>query len=439
MSGQPVSVQPAIPPALAEVRADRRERALELTGLGELTAASRLVADELRAGADGTAWLANVISRALQFDDLSLAGDLARIGAGLRHGGRVLTASPPAWLAQGSIDWPTRDQRELSAGKLLHDIEQLRYLHAAGILDGSVEPIIASYQRIAAGLAEIGTEARRPLSDQDRATIGDVYGRLVHIRPTPRLDRALSGSWDPAVVEDRYLTSRPGLVVIDEFLAPKALTELRAFCLESTVWNANRYAHGRLGAFFDAGFNCPLIMQIAEELRAGFPRMIGSRHRLRQLWAFKYPPTLPPGSTIHADFAAVNVNFWITPERANLNPSTGGLLIYDVDAPPEWDFATYNGRLDLIKDFLRRSQARVHYVPYRENRAIIFDSDLFHATAEVTFQPSYQDRRINVTMLYGVREQDDLKPRLSGSPSMATSVLPSGWRSAAFARTRRQL
>lgn len=140
-----------------------------------------------------------------------------------------------------------------------------------------------------------------------------MYGRLLHIRDTPRLPRALSSSWNPADVEERYLAQRLGVVVIDDFLVAKAVAELQKFCVESTVWNANRYPNGRLGAFFDAGFNCPLLLQIAEELRASFPTIIGDRHRLRQLWGFKYPPQLPADSTIHADFAAVNVNFWIKP------------------------------------------------------------------------------------------------------------------------------
>jgi hypothetical protein len=423
-----VTAQPAID--VAGTLADRRARAFELIRQGELAAACELLAAELRSGPD--AWLISAVGQAMQSDDLRFAGELARIGAGLRHGGPALTSNGPVtpWTPHAKPDDPAHDQRELSADKLRHDVEQLRYLRDAGMVDDSIDAVLATYRQIAAGLEQIGPEARRPLTDAERASIGDVYGRLVHLRPTPRLDRALSRSWDPATTEGRYLTSRPGLVVIDDFLMPRALAELRAFCLESTVWNTNRYSDGRLGAFFDAGFNCPLVLQIAAELRAGFPRMIGDRHRLRQLWAFKYPPTLPPDSTIHADFAAVNVNFWITPEQANLDPTTGGLLIYDVDAPPEWDFATYNGRLDLIKDFLRRSQAKVIYVPYRENRAVIFDSDLFHATAEVAFEPSYQNRRINITMLYGVREQDELHARA------ATSAISSGWRSAAFGRTR---
>ncbi len=42
-------------------------------------------------------------------------------------------------------------------------------------------------------------------------------------------------------------------------------------------------------------------------------------------------------------------------------------------------------------------------VPYRRNRGVIFDSDLFHSTADVDFRPGYENRRINVTMLFGYR------------------------------------
>jgi hypothetical protein len=38
----------------------------------------------------------------------------------------------------------------------------------------------------------------------------------------------------------------------------------------------------------------------------------------------------------------VNVNFWITPDDANLDPERGGLIVWDVAAPLDWDFAKYN-------------------------------------------------------------------------------------------------
>ncbi len=209
---------------------------------------------------------------------------------------------------------------------------------------------------------------------------------------------------------------------------------MRQFCLESTVWLTNRYAHGRLGAFFHDGFSCALLLQIAEELRAAFPRILLDRYPLRQIWGFKNAPHLPAGSTTHADFAAVNVNFWITPTEANLEPDSGGLVVYDVDAPLSWDFATYNGRSDIIKPFLRDEGARAVTIPYRQNRAIIFNSDLFHASAGVDFKPGYENRRINVTLLYGEREGDVHHPGTGHADATTTSA----WRSAAFMSARRR-
>ena len=144
-----------------------------------------------------------------------------------------------------------------------------------------------------------------------------------------------------------------------------------------------------LGAFFQDGFNCPLLLQIAEEIRDALPRVIGNRYPLRQIWASKNAGDLPADATTHADFAAVNVNFWITPDEANLDPDSGGLIVYDVDAPQRWDFDTYNGRLDVIRPFLDRQKAQAVRIPYRQNRAIIFNSDLFHGTDAVRFRPEY--------------------------------------------------
>jgi hypothetical protein len=65
----------------------------------------------------------------------------------------------------------------------------------------------------------------------------------------------------------------------------------------------------------------------------------------------------------------------------------------------------------------------------------VFDSDLFHATAEVRFRPEYEHRRVNVTMLYGERADDrhHAAPVTAGS---AQSTTPA-WRSRALTRSRR--
>jgi len=209
-----------------------------------------------------------------------------------------------------------------------------------------------------------------------------------------------------AEISETWRTARPQIVVIDDLLTAEALEKLRRFCLDSTIWRAI-YDGGYLGAFPEHGFAPPLLAQIAEELRAVYPVIIGD-YPLLHFWAFKYDSSLR-GINKHADFAAVNVNFWITPDEANLDPEHGGLVVWDVAAPLDWDFAKYNAADDDIRAFLERENAKPVTVPYRANRAVVFDSDLFHETDTIHFKPGYENRRINVTLLFG-RRQNQRQP-----------------------------
>jgi tetratricopeptide (TPR) repeat protein len=202
-------------------------------------------------------------------------------------------------------------------------------------------------------------------------------------------------------ISEAWQRARPQLVVVDDFLTPEALQGLRRFCLESTIWQ-KPYEGGYLGAFPEHGFAPPLLAQIAEEMRGVYPDILLD-HPLLHFWAFKYDSALQ-GIKAHADFAAVNVNFWITPDEANLDPEHGGLLVWDAVAPLDWDFARYNAADKDIQELLEKQTPRAITVPYRCNRAVIFDSDLFHQTDVIRFKPGYENRRINVTLLFGRRD-----------------------------------
>src|SRR5712672_1925024 len=215
--------------------------------------------------------------------------------------------------------------------------------------------------------------------------------------------RAVNPDTSQGEIAQRWQASTPQIAVIDNLLSEEALDQLRQYCWRSTMWHKS-YPNGYLGAMPEHGFACPLVAQIADELRSTYPAIVGS-HPLLQWWAFKYDSRLT-GINIHADFAAVNVNFWITPDEANLDPDSGGLVIWDKPAPLDWSFAQYNNPNagQNIRDFLARSGARSIAVPHRANRAVIFDSDLFHETDQIAFKEGYLNRRINITMLYGLRE-----------------------------------
>ena len=307
-----------------------------------------------------------------------------------RRAGAPATASTASFL-------------KTNPSKLRHDVEQLRYLQDQGRIGQQAGPMIADYEAALAALPA-NTNGTGPIEipDEFRARLAPSYNRLVYRPDTPaRAGSAVSPRLDRTAIEADYHRRQPGITFFDDFLEAHALAALRRFCLEATVWFECRYGNGYLGAFFDDGFCCPLLLQIADELRTALPGIFGN-HTLRKLWAFKYDSRLS-GIPVHADFAAVNINFWITPDEANLDPDSGGLVVWDKEAPLDWDFATYNNDQPAIRDFIARSGARSVAVPHRQNRVVIFNSDLFHETAPLRFRDGYENRRINITMLYGKR------------------------------------
>lgn len=340
--------------------------------------------------------LSSIANAALRVGDLDIAADFAARHALLTRGSDWMRGEPaPLALDQGHY---------LTAPKIAHDIEQFRHLRRLGRVGSEFDDVLAAYQRTLEACAGRDPAARIPVAEIGEELVRKVDGRILHLRDTPRVPgTALSDRWNRREVEDGYLDHSLGIMVIDDFLSAPAWSELLQFCQDSTIWFANRYGNGRLGAFFGEGFNCPLLVQIAEEIRGAFPRVIGRKHPLAQMWGYKYSP-VHSSRAPHADFAAVNVNFWITPGEANLDPEHGGLIIYDREAPPDWEFDDYNkNRGRKITTFISETGAKSIEIPYRANRAVIFNSDLFHATAECRFGERYEDRRMNVTMLYGRR------------------------------------
>ena len=220
------------------------------------------------------------------------------------------------------------------------------------------------------------------------------------LEPGARIDGPAVNPANAKAIATRWSQTDPPIVVIDNLLTEAALEGLRRFCWGSTIWR-RPYKSGYLGAMSETGFACPLLAQIADELRDVFPTVIGA-HGLGLMWGFKYDSSLS-GIPMHADQAAVNVNFWITPDEANRNPDSGGLVVWDKKAPMDWDFARYNSDETAIRAFLAEKAAKPIVVPHRANRAVIFDSDLFHETDKIVFKDGYENRRINVTMLYGRR------------------------------------
>lgn len=226
-------------------------------------------------------------------------------------------------------------------------------------------------------------------------------GPRLHIEGGERLAGRAINPLNARDASRQWRENRPQVVVVDNLLTEAALIALRRLCQGSNVWRTG-YESGYLGAFPETGFSAPLLAQIAEEFQTVFPEICGGLP-LKYAWAFKYDSAMEDGVHIHADDALVNVNFWITPDEANLDPQSGGLLVWDVPAPQGSDYGKFSIDQAAVREFLAQNHARSITVPYRANRAAIFDSTLLHKTDTIRFADGYENRRINITMLYGER------------------------------------
>lgn len=281
---------------------------------------------------------------------------------------------------------------------VLHELEQTGYLLAQGY---AYQGLRDANLVLAEAQARAGTAALIPLSSAEIAVINR-YRKHSHLyAPVVTPGNCLNPENDWHAIEEQYFDASPSIVHIDNLLSQQALAELRKFCLLSNVWRTiygNHYA----GAIAEYGFVSPLHVQIAVELQQRLPRIFGE-HLLEQLWAFKYASKYGAGTGLHADFARINFNFWITPDEANLDPTSGGMVIHDLPCPPSWPFQEYNhsNGEQRIRDFLKKEGAGSRKIPYRCNRAVLFDSSLFHETDSFEFKDGYENRRINVTYLFG--------------------------------------
>lgn len=191
----------------------------------------------------------------------------------------------------------------------------------------------------------------------------------------------------------------PQMVVIEDVLTPEALEKLRAYCAGSTIWR-RVYDAGYIGATPPDGFAAPLLAQIAEELASVYGEILAP-HAFHYLGAFKYDSELSTGTNTHADVSAVNVNFYIAPDEANLDPASGGMVVWDVEAKSEAEMRRFNSDEAALQAHLKAAGAKATHVPHRANRAVIFKSSLYHKTDECRFAVGYLNKRINVSLLYG--------------------------------------
>ena len=283
--------------------------------------------------------------------------------------------------------------------KLQHDIEQMRYLLKKRKLPKKFKEDISRYTAGLALCRKIGTDFI-PLIPSLKEYLGPNYGTLFHLFIPGKTEKfALNQRQDFAFIEQEYLALKNPIVVIDQVLSKASLRKLRKMILESAIWHDIK-PNAHLGARLTYGLSSPLVFQIAAELKQKLPKVFAGLS-LKQVWAFKYAPK-NSGIETHSDGGLVNLNMWLTPDEDNIDPSTGGMAIYERRRPTSWTLNQANGydNLSAVKRLVSQPKVKRIAVPYRFNRGVLFDSRLFHETDRFHFRDTYVGRRVNLTFLF---------------------------------------
>ena len=289
-----------------------------------------------------------------------------------------------------------RSLTEATRSKLLHDAEQFRFLLQHRRDRQRFEALARNYEQVAKDVPE---EAM-PLSDRQLDRLGEDYNTAINMCGAPELaGPAVSERPDHDTLMRRFRQQRAGAVWFDDLLTPPALLGLKRYLLESTIWHDFSHIGGFVASYLEDGLACPLLLQIADEIRSSFPELL-KKHPLSQAWAFK---GLVARAAIdaHADDAAVSINFWVTQNQANINPDRGGLVVCRTPPPAAWKVRDYDADKEPVAAFLERHATDSLIVPYGENRAALFESRLFHHSDAPEFAAGYENHRINLTLLFG--------------------------------------
>jgi len=289
----------------------------------------------------------------------------------------------------------------LPIGKFLHDIDQAKFIYTSGYTLNGINNFIEIGESIKERATVINSISNFKITRSEYIAMLPYLTDAFLYDPQHQIKNCLNPKIDWKEIENNYLTSERQVISIDDFLTLEALEYFRKFCNYSKCWTTN-YDKNYIGAFARQGFISAPHLQLAKELKLAMPNIL-KNYELEQLWGFKYESRMNKGIGVHADSAAVNLNFWITPDICNLDKDSGGMIIYTKPAPLNWTFQEYNANANLIYDFLGGDDAEYVRIPHRSNRAALFNSALFHETDSLIFQDGYSSRRINMTYLFGTQ------------------------------------
>jgi hypothetical protein len=280
--------------------------------------------------------------------------------------------------------------------KLLFQSAQLEFLASKGLVPEEKRRLISKAR-------DLGNYLQNSKIDQKLVTSPEFKNKVVEVLSVqeagyrPRMPHGpVFGTWQMSKEEIQKF-KKDGYFFIDSFFSRNVAAKLVRLCNENCFWHLLK-ARNYFGSTLENGLACDLAAAIAEKLEKRLLVLEGDLE-LATIWTFKMPES-GVGINEHADDAKVSVNIWLTPDGANLSPiESAGMLIYDLACPPVWD-AKYNTNFTQIRQSLKRLNGSARRIPYKFNRAVVFRSNLYHATDLFKFKNGFENYRTNLTFMF---------------------------------------
>lgn len=195
------------------------------------------------------------------------------------------------------------------------------------------------------------------------------------------------------VVARRYQGESLGYVVIDELLREDRCTELHETLLGHWGWRHKDWTSLHLRN--NQLTSVPVIRVIADELKDALPEVFEG-WELTDYWALLYPKA--GAGRPHFDPVGLNVTYWLTPDRYNRRPGSGGLVLYSSsgDYQPQVVELAHG----MAHDHPEPDGPKT-IIPHRHNRAVVFSATTLHRTGDVDFDASDpRGHRMNLTLAF---------------------------------------
>ncbi|MEG9883342.1 MAG: hypothetical protein V6Z86_01745 [Hyphomicrobiales bacterium] len=208
-------------------------------------------------------------------------------------------------------------------------------------------------------------------------------------------------------VSREYWKSGDSHVVIDDFMTRQGAIRLQDELIRNQMWRLKNPISKHL---HNTRPKTDMAVRVVEALETPIRRNFGRQYRLAEYWALLYAKNTD--GNVHADFGDLTITYWLTPDRYNLDRETGGLVLYDARRPADMPFSAYLASGEASRAYVgeHARQAPV-VIPYRFNRAILFNPSIFHKSNRPHFDLSHPSR-MRMNMTFSFRDPEETRRQM---------------------------